>query len=222
MLSISRGKIARIISRSMSTPRVLPLFCSSFSFNDLWLFTVYRRFVLTPTNKKKKNIFVWMTLISVVCHVSPKISVFVLLVCSKVDWHKTLPLDLLVFIATRYSHCWGVLYNTSNTRKRQRSDRPLVTSRQHDNHIRLVHLWDRFQTSTLTTGNIPGLRPISSRTVHKKLHDRHVTSGHDIQQSVQFFCLGTVQPYWRGVDVIWDSEDRIGSISCSQMNPVST
>jgi transposase len=29
---------------------------------------------------------------------------------------------------------------SGNTRNRQRSDRSLVTSRQHDSHIRLVHL----------------------------------------------------------------------------------
>ena len=33
MLSISGGKIARICSRSMSTPRMLVFLCSSFSFN---------------------------------------------------------------------------------------------------------------------------------------------------------------------------------------------
>ena len=52
MLSISRKKIAGIFSRSMSTPRVLAFFCSSFSFNDLWLFMVYIRFVLNPANQK--------------------------------------------------------------------------------------------------------------------------------------------------------------------------
>jgi hypothetical protein len=31
--------------------------------------------------------FVWMTLIPVLCHVSTKISIFVLLVCSKLAWH---------------------------------------------------------------------------------------------------------------------------------------
>jgi len=32
------------------------------------------------------------------------------------------------------------LMQPGNTRNRQRSDRPLVTSRQYDSHIRLVHL----------------------------------------------------------------------------------
>jgi hypothetical protein len=46
MQSISQRKIAWIFSRSMSTPRVLIFLCSSFSFNDLWLFMVYISFAL--------------------------------------------------------------------------------------------------------------------------------------------------------------------------------
>ena len=45
-----------------------------------------------------------MTLIPVLCHVSTKISVFVLLVCSKQEWHKTLSLDILAVIGTQYCH----------------------------------------------------------------------------------------------------------------------
>ena len=59
------------------------------------------------------------------------------------------------------------------TRDFQRLDRPRVTSRQQPNHIRLVHMRDRFQTSCLNARSIPGLRPISVRTVHNKLGDRH-------------------------------------------------
>jgi hypothetical protein len=51
------------------------------------------RFVFAHTHQK--NNFVWMTLIPVLCHVSTKISVFVLLVCSNLDWHRTLSLDIL-------------------------------------------------------------------------------------------------------------------------------
>jgi hypothetical protein len=40
-----------------------------------------------------------------------------------------------------------------------------------------------------------------------------VTSGHDVQQSVQFCCLGPMQLDWRGVNVIWDSEERSLPIS---------
>ena len=47
-----------------------------------------------------------------------------------------------------------------------------MTSRQQDNHITLVHLLDRFQTSSLTARSIPGLRQISSRTVRNILRDR--------------------------------------------------
>ena len=63
---------------------------------------------------------------------------------------------------------------SGNTRDRQRSGRPRVTSHQQDNHIRLVHLRYRFQTSSLTARSIPGLRPISSRTVRNRLRDRHI------------------------------------------------
>jgi hypothetical protein len=90
-------------------------------------------------------------------------------------------------------------WQSGNTRDRQRSGRQRVTSRQQDNHIRLVHLRDRFQTSSLTARSIPGLRPINSRTVR------------NVQQSVKCCCLD-----WRDVDVIWDSKVRIRPISCSQ------
>jgi len=63
---------------------------------------------------------------------------------------------------------------SGNTRDRQRSGRPRVTSRQQDNHIRLVHLQDRSQMSSLTSRSISGLRPISSRTVRNRLCDRHI------------------------------------------------
>jgi hypothetical protein len=45
-----------------------------------------------------------MTLIPVLCHVSTKISVFVLLVCSMLDWDRTLMLCILAVIATQYCH----------------------------------------------------------------------------------------------------------------------
>ena len=38
-----------------------------------------------------------------------------------------------------------------------------------------------------------------------------VTSGHNVQQSVQCCCIGTVQLDWRIVDIIWYSEDRTGA-----------
>ena len=61
-----------------------------------------------------------------------------------------------------------------NTRDRQRPGRPHVTSHQQDNHIRMVHLRDRFQTSSLTARSIRGLRPISSRTVRNRLRERQI------------------------------------------------
>ena len=55
---------------------------------------------------------------------------------------------------------WRRFRQYGNTRDRRCSGRPRGTSRQ-DNHIRLVHLGNRFQTSSLTARSIPGLRPIS-------------------------------------------------------------
>ncbi len=46
--------------------------------------------------------------------------------------------------------------------------------RQQDNHIRLVHLRNRFQTASLTTRTIPGLRAISPRTVPNRLRERGI------------------------------------------------
>jgi hypothetical protein len=56
--------------------------------------------------------------------------------------------------------------------RRLRQSGNTVTSRQQDNHITLMHLLDRFQTSSLTARSIPGLRQISSRTVRNRLRDR--------------------------------------------------
>jgi hypothetical protein len=64
---------------------------------------------------------------------------------------------------------WRRFRQSVNTRNHRRSGRPRVTSRRQDNHIRLVHLRNRFQKSNLTVRNIPGLRPISSRTVRTRL-----------------------------------------------------
>jgi hypothetical protein len=63
---------------------------------------------------------------------------------------------------------------SGNNRDRERSGRLRVTSHQQDNHIRLVHLRYRCQTSSLTGRSIPELRPISSITVRNRLRDRHI------------------------------------------------
>ena len=69
---------------------------------------------------------------------------------------------------------WRRFRQSGNTRNHRRSGRPRVTSRCQDNHIRLVHLRNRFQTSNLTARSIPGLRPISSRTVHNRLREHNI------------------------------------------------
>ena len=69
---------------------------------------------------------------------------------------------------------WRRLRQSGNTRDRRRSGRPSVTSRRQHKHIRLVHLGNRFQTSSLTARSIPGLRSISSRTVHNILREHNI------------------------------------------------
>ena len=85
-------------------------------------------------------------------------------------------------VVARYFGChrntilslWRRFKQSGNTRNHRRSGRPRVTSRRQDNHIRLVHLRNRFQTSNLTARSIPGLRPISSRTVRNRLHEHNI------------------------------------------------
>jgi transposase len=133
---------------------------------------VYRRIVLTPTNQKKH-----FCLNDIDFSVMPRFT-------ENQRRHVIgmLQAGLAQNIVARH---FGVHRNTiqsllrrfrqsGNTRDCQRSGRPRVTSHQQDNHIRLVYLRNRFQTSSLTARNIPGLRPISSRTVRNRLRDRHI------------------------------------------------
>lgn len=69
---------------------------------------------------------------------------------------------------------WRRFRQSGNTRDRRRSGGPRVTSRRQDNHIRLVHLRNPFQTSSFTARSIPGLRPISSRTVLNRLREHNI------------------------------------------------
>lgn len=69
---------------------------------------------------------------------------------------------------------WRRFQQLGNVRDRPRPGRPRVTSRRQDNHIRLVHLRNRFQSSSLTARTIPGLRRISSRTVRNRLRQRNI------------------------------------------------
>jgi transposase len=69
---------------------------------------------------------------------------------------------------------WRRFRQYGSTRNHRRSGRPRVTSRRQDNHTRLVHLRNRFQTSNLTARSIPGLRPISSRTVRNSIRKHNI------------------------------------------------
>ena len=57
------------------------------------------------------------------------------------------------------SSLWRRFQQNGNTRDLPRSGRPRVTSRQQDNHIRLTHLRNRFQSSSLTARNHSWLTP---------------------------------------------------------------
>jgi hypothetical protein len=67
-----------------------------------------------------------------------------------------------------------VTWHNTGIRDRRRSGRPSVTSRSQDKHIKLVHLGNKFQTWSLTARSIPGLRPISSRTVRNRLREHNI------------------------------------------------
>ena len=114
-----------------------------------------------------------MTLIPVLCHVSTKIIVFMLLVCSKLAWHNVVARNFGCRCNT-ILYLWRRFRQSGNTRDRRRSGRPRVTSHRQDKHIRLVHLQNRFQTSSLTVRSILGLRPISSRTVSNRINEHNI------------------------------------------------
>lgn len=69
---------------------------------------------------------------------------------------------------------WRRYQQSGNVRDQPRTGRPRVTSQRQDNHIRLVHLRNRFQTSSLTARTIPGLRRISSRTIRNRLRRHNI------------------------------------------------
>ena len=69
---------------------------------------------------------------------------------------------------------WRRFQQFGHVRDRPRAGRARVTSIQQDNHIRVVHLSNRFQTASLTARNIPGLRAISPTTVRNRLRERGI------------------------------------------------
>ena len=100
---------------------------------------------------------------------------------------------------------------SGNTRDRQRQGHPRVTSRQQEiDSKRQVAL----QEASLDYDQ--------SALEQFAIYFVIITSGHDVQHSVQFCCLGTMQLGWYSVDIIWDSEDKIVPIYCSHLNPIST
>jgi transposase len=98
---------------------------------------------------------------------------------------------------------WRQFRQSGSTRDRRRSGRPRVMSRRprvmsrrQDNHIRLVHLRNRFQTSSLTARSIPGLRPISSRTVRNRLREHNIRPRHSAIRPILLPRHGAARLTW--------------------------
>ena len=96
---------------------------------------------------------------------------------------------------------------SGNTKDGQRSGRPRVTSYHQDNHIILVHLRYRFQTSSLTARSIPELRPISSRTVRNRLRDRHIRPRRPTICPIVLSMHRASRPTWRRRHLIFRKQD---------------
>jgi transposase len=69
---------------------------------------------------------------------------------------------------------WRRFQQSGNTRDCPRSMRHHVTSLRQDNHCRLVHLRNRFQSARLTARCIPGHRPISPWTARNRLREYNI------------------------------------------------
>ena len=69
---------------------------------------------------------------------------------------------------------WRRFQQFGTVRDRKHAGCPCVMSQQQDNHIRLEHLRNCFQTASLTAQTIPGLRVIIHRTVQNRLSERGI------------------------------------------------
>ena len=106
--------------------------------------------------------------IVMMCHGLLKIGVCVPSGCCKLEGSKTRSLNNLVCIGT-LSSLYRRYQHTGSTRDYPRPGAPLVKSRLQDNHIRLTHLRNRFQSASLTARTIPGHQIINPRTVRNRL-----------------------------------------------------
>ena len=67
------------------------------------------------------------------------------------------------------SRLWSRFQQTGSTNDRQRSGRPRITTPVQDRYTRVFHLRNCTVAASTTAAGIPGLRRISSQTVHKRL-----------------------------------------------------
>ena len=94
------------------------------------------------------------------------------------------------------SALWRRFGFTGSVRDSQRAGRPRVTSRRQDNYIRVVHLRNRFQTAALTARSIPGLRPISGRTVRNRLLEHNIRPRRPVIRPI-------LRPHHRNARLAW-------------------
>ena len=72
------------------------------------------------------------------------------------------------------SKLWNTFQQTGSTNDRQRSGRPRITTPGQDRYIWVFHLRNRTVSASTTAAGIPGLRRISSKTVHKRLRQHGI------------------------------------------------
>jgi hypothetical protein len=85
---------------------------------------------------------------------------------------------------------WRRFRQAGNTRNHRRSGRPRVTSRRQYNHIRLVHLRNRFQTSSDSVLCQSSLERINSTKTLIFVETWYNTGVNVIQTKLFFWCVG--------------------------------
>ena len=83
-----------------------------------------------------------------------------------------------------FSKLWDRFQQTGSTNDRQRSGRPRITTPGQDWYIRVFHLRNRTVAVSTTAAGIPGLRRISSQTVHNRLRQHGTDPGGGFRSSI--------------------------------------
>ena len=72
------------------------------------------------------------------------------------------------------SRLWNRFQQTGSTNDRQRSGRPRIITPGQDRYIRVFHLRHRIVATSTTAARIPGLRRMTSQTVHNRLRQHGI------------------------------------------------